>query len=67
MQTVIKQCDSKLENETCEKMLYFDFILGLSLTIPEGAIGRNQTEEIFVAALREDKERPALLGKGSSI
>lgn len=33
------------------------------MTIPEGAISRNQYEEIFIAALREDKERPVLLGK----
>ncbi|KAF6017051.1 UNC5C [Bugula neritina] len=36
---------------------------GVSITVPEGAIGRNQSEEIFIAALREDKDRPALLDK----
>ena len=37
------------------------------MTIPEGAIGRNQTEEVFIAALREDKDRPVLLGKPAAI
>jgi len=39
----------------------------VSITVPEGAIGRNQSEEIFIAALREDKDRPALLGKSASV
>ncbi|XP_067936377.1 netrin receptor UNC5C-like isoform X2 [Watersipora subatra] len=36
---------------------------GVSMTVPEGAIGRNQTEEVFIASLREDKEKPSLLEK----
>lgn len=32
------------------------------MTVPEGAIGRNQTEEIFIASLREDKDKPVLSG-----
>lgn len=38
------------------------YYTGVSITVPEGAIGRNQNEEIFIAASREDKERPLLLG-----
>lgn len=45
--------------------MVFSFFLplGIVLTVPAGAIGRNQTEEVFVAALRDDKDRPPLLGK----
>jgi len=39
------------------------FFSGINVIIPEGAISRNQTEEIFIAALRDDKDRPVLLGK----
>lgn len=40
-------------------MCYFP---GVSLTIPEGAILKGNTEEIFIAVSREDKDRPKLTG-----
>lgn len=38
----------------------------IALIVPEGAINRNQTEEVFIAALREDKDKPVLLGKNTT-
>lgn len=35
---------------------------GVSLLIPEGAINRGETEEIYMAVCRDDKDRPKLSG-----
>jgi hypothetical protein len=37
-------------------------IAGVSITIPEGAIKKNCSEEIFLAVSRDDKDRPKLTG-----
>ena len=39
------------------------FVLGLFLTVPEGAVKPGCTEEIFLAVCRDDKDRPKLRGK----
>jgi hypothetical protein len=35
---------------------------GVTLLIPEGAICRGKTEEIYMAVCRDDKDRPKLSG-----
>ena len=37
---------------------------GVCLLIPEGAIRKGQTEEIYMAVCRDDKDRPKLSGEG---
>lgn len=37
---------------------------GVSLLIPEDAIPRGKTEEIYMAVCRDDKDRPKLSGRG---
>lgn len=54
--------DEKLSIQSMLIILGVYYYTGVSITVPEGAIGRNQNEEIFIAASREDKERPLLLG-----
>ncbi len=39
------------------------FVAGVSVTIPEGAIKKGSTEEVFVAVCRDDKDRPKLSGE----
>ena len=36
---------------------------GISLTVPEGAIKKGGTEEIYLAVCRDDKDRPKVSGK----
>lgn len=36
---------------------------GVTLLIPEGAISRGKTEEIYMAVCRDDKDRPKLSGR----
>lgn len=44
-------------------MLTLHFLPGVSVTIPEGAIKKGTSEEIFLAVCRDDKDRPKLTGK----
>ena len=37
--------------------------VGVSMLVPEGAVPKGCTEDIFIAVLREDKDRPKLAGK----
>lgn len=43
-------------------MFYVFVITGVTLTVPEGAIKKGQTEELFLAICRDDKDRPKLSG-----
>ena len=36
--------------------------VGVSLTVPEGAVAKGSTEVMFVVVLRDDKDRPKLSG-----
>lgn len=36
---------------------------GISLTVPHGAVKRGISEEVYIAVLREDRERPRLMDK----
>jgi len=35
---------------------------GVSMTIPEGAVRQDQSVDIYLAVLRDDKDRPKLTG-----
>jgi len=35
---------------------------GVSMTIPEGAVREDQSVDIYLAVLRDDKDRPKLSG-----
>jgi len=39
--------------------------LGVSLTVPEGAVSKGCTEVVFVVILRDNKDRPKLSGQFS--
>lgn len=41
--------------------------LGVSLTIPEGALARGQKEEIFLCVLKDDKHRPKLADRQTQL
>ncbi len=43
----------------------FFLIVGVSVTIPEGAIQKGKPEEMFLAVCRDDKDRPKLAGNDS--
>ena len=40
----------------------FGFHTGVAVTIPEGAIKKGATEEVFLAVCRDDKDRPKVTG-----
>lgn len=35
---------------------------GVSMTIPEGAVAEDQSVDVYLAVLRDDKDRPKLTG-----
>jgi len=37
-------------------------VAGVSMTIPEGAVRQDETVDIYLAVLRDDKDRPKLTG-----
>jgi len=39
-----------------------DWYTGVSMTIPEGAVRQDQSVDIYLAVLRDDKDRPKLTG-----
>jgi len=40
---------------------------GVSMTIPEGAVRQDQSVDIYLAVLRDDKDRPKLTGTSNNI
>ena len=39
-----------------------DDIAGVSMTIPEGAVRQDESVDVYLAVLRDDKDRPKLSG-----
>jgi len=37
-------------------------VTGVSMTIPEGAVRQDESVDVYLAVLRDDKDRPKLTG-----